>query len=174
MSGKMLTLKRRDFLKLFPTVLGSAILSPSAISPTSPSTLESETFAETIFMNGKVATMDAADTIVQAVAIKDDLILKTGSNEALQSLVGPKTKLIDLGRRTLTPGLIDAHIHPQQMGFYSRMVPFLPPEVKSIQDMKRKLAEIVAKTAKGNWIRGLCLFQALTDGRMPNRQDLDV
>ena len=49
----------------------------------------------------------------------------------------------------------------------------MPPEVKSIQDMKRKLANVVAKTAKGNWIWGLCLFEALTDGRMPNRQDLD-
>jgi predicted amidohydrolase YtcJ len=180
----MLTLNRRDFLKLFPTVLSSAMLAcskveqraggPPTLSPTAPPTLEPGTFAETIFVNGKVVTMDAADTIVQAIAIKDGLILKTGSDESLRSLTGPKTKVIDLRGRTLTPGLIDAHIHPQQMGLYSRMVPFLQPEVKSIQDMKRKLADVVAKTAKGNWIRGLCLFQALTDGRMPNRQDLDA
>jgi predicted amidohydrolase YtcJ len=173
MSRKTLTLSRRDFLKLFPTVLGSAILSPPAVSPVFPFTLQTDTFAETIFMNGKVVTMDAADTIVQAVAIKDSLILKTGSNEALQSLTGPKTTVIDLRRRTLTPGLIDAHIHPQQMGYYSRMVPFLLPEVKSIQDMKRKLADAVAKTAKGSWIHGVCVFEALTNGRIPNRQDLD-
>jgi predicted amidohydrolase YtcJ len=184
MPGSTRAWSRRDFIKLFPTFLGSTILAcstveqraggPPTLSPSAPTTLEPGTFAETIFMNGKVVTMDAADTIVQAVAIKDGLILKTGSNEAIRSLTGPKTKVIDLRGHTLTPGLIDAHIHPQQMGFYGRMVPFLPPEVKSLQDMRRKLADVVAKTAKGSWIRGLCLFEALTDGRMPNRQDLDA
>jgi predicted amidohydrolase YtcJ len=183
MSKKMGNLNRRDFLKLFPVVLGGAILAcskdqgriggttvlSSGVSPA----LASGEFADTIFANGKVVTMDAADTIAQAVAIKDGLILRTGSNEALRALTGPKTKVIDLRRRTLTPGLIDAHIHPQQMGFYGRMVPFLQPEVKSIQDMKRKLGDAVAKTAKGSWIRGLCVFEALTDKRIPNRQDLD-
>jgi predicted amidohydrolase YtcJ len=174
---------RREFLKISGGTLAGILTwcttkeripeGANGMSPSAPPTLEPGTFAETIFMNGKVVTMDAADSIVQAVAIKNGLILKTGSDEALRPLTGPKTKVIDLRGRTLTPGLIDAHIHPQQMGFYSRMVPFLQPEVKSIQDMKRKLADVVAKTAKGNWIRGLCLFQALTDGRMPNRQDLD-
>ena len=114
MPGSTRAWSRRDFLKLFPTVLGSTILAcstveqraggPPPLSPGAPPTLEPSTFAETIFMNGKVVTMDAADTIVQAVAIKDGLILKTGSNEALRSLTGPKTKVIDLRGRTLTPG----------------------------------------------------------------------
>jgi hypothetical protein len=179
----MLALNRRDFLKVLPTVLGSALFAAcraeqhageiSPVSSSAPSTFETGTFAETIFMNGKVITMDAADTIVRAVAMKDGLIIKTGSDEALRPLIGPRTNVIDLRGRTLTPGLIDAHIHPQQMGFYGRMVPFFPPEVKSIQDMKRKLADAVAKTAKGNWIRGVCVFEALADGRIPNRQELD-
>jgi predicted amidohydrolase YtcJ len=166
----MLTLNRRDFLKLFPIVLGGAVLSPLASSSSSPFTLKPQTFADTMFVNGKVVTMDAAYTIVQAVAIKDGLILHAGSDQAIRTLTGPNTRLIDLRGRTLTPGLIDAHIHPQQMGYYGRMVPFLLPEVKSIQDMKRKLADAVAK---GSWIRGLCVFEALTDKRIPNRQDLD-
>jgi predicted amidohydrolase YtcJ len=184
MTRKIRTLNRRDFLKLFPTVLGGAILSsstveqgagaPPAVSPSSPPTLESETFAETIFVNGKVVTMDAANTIVQAVAIKDGLILKTGPDKAILPLTGPKTNVIDLRGRTLTPGLIDAHTHPQLMGAYDRRVSFSPPEVQSIQDMKRKLADVVGKTAKGNWIWGISMFQALSDGRMPNREDLDA
>jgi predicted amidohydrolase YtcJ len=185
MSKRTLALNRRDFLKLSPMVLGGALLACSkgeqigggsaVLSPSAPlPTLAPGTFPETIFVNGKVVTMDAADTIAPAVANKDGLVLQTGSDKALRTLTGPNTKVIDLRGRTLTPGLIDAHIHPQQMGFYSRMVSFLPPEIKSIQDMKRKLADVVAKTAKGNWVRGISLFQAMPEGRMPNRQDLDA
>ena len=139
-----------------------------------PFTLAPGTFAQTIFVGGKVVTMDAADTIAQAVAIRDGLILRAGSDKDIRALAEPTTQVIDLGGRTLTPGLIDAHTHPQLMGAYSRWISFLPPEIKSIQDIKRKLADAVQKTAKGNWIRGICQFQALTDGRMPNRQDLDA
>ena len=184
MFRRMRGFNRREFLKLSPIILGSAVLACSkgerraaetaVRSPSAPLTPAPGTFAETIFMNGKVVTLDAADTVVQAVAIADGLILKTGSDKAIRSLIGPKTQVIDLRGRALTPGLIDAHIHPQQMGLYSRMIPFLPPEVKSIQDMKRKLADVVGKTAKGNWIRGISLFQAMPEGRMPNRQDLDT
>ncbi len=184
MSKKMGTFNRRDFLKLSPAVLGGAILACSkseqlaggtaALSPGPMPTVAPGTFGDTIFVNGKVVTMDGADTIAQAVAVKDGLILKTGSDKALRELAGPKTQMIDLRERTLTPGLIDAHTHPQLMGAYSRRTSFSPPEVKSIQDLKRKLAEVTRKAAKGNWIWGISQFQALTDGRMPSRQDLDA
>ena len=165
MSKKIRTLNRRDFLKASSVVLGGAILACSkdqeriggttVLSPSAPTTFAPGEFADTIFVNGKVVTMDSADTIAQAAGIKDGLILRTGSNEALRSLAGSKTQVIDLRRRTLTPGLIDAHIHPQQMGYYGRMTPFLPPEIKSIGDLKRKLADVVRRTPKGNWI-GRC------------------
>lgn len=164
MIGKASTLNRRDFLRLPPSVLGSAILTcgkserlaaaGAALSRLVPLTLAPGTFAQTIFVGGKVVTMDAADTIAQAVAIKDGLILKTGLDKDVRVLAEPTTQVIDLGGRTLTPGLIDAHTHPQLMGAYSRWISFLPPEVKSIQDMKRKLADAVQKTVKGNWILG--------------------
>lgn len=183
MSKKIRTLNRRDFLKLSPVVLGGAILACSkagqvtggtpAFSPNPVPALPSGSFADTAFFNGKVVTMDAADTIVQAVTVKDGFILKTGSDQDLRTIVGPKTQVVNLRGRTLTPGLIDAHTHPQLMGAYSRWTPFSVPEVRSIQDMKRKLTEVTRKTPKGNWIQGICQFQALPDGRMPNQQDLD-
>ena len=77
----MQTLSRRVFLRLFPTVLGSAMLAGNKpevlaargkrLSPNAPSTLTPGSFAETLFVNGRVVTMYAADTVVQAVVIKD-------------------------------------------------------------------------------------------------------
>jgi predicted amidohydrolase YtcJ len=178
------SLSRRDFLRLIPTVLGSTMLAGNkpevlaargkTLSPSAPSSPVPGSFAETLFVNGRVITMDAADTVVQAVAIRDGLILKTGADQTLRALTGPQTQVIDLRGRTLTPGLVDAHTHPQLMGVYGRLISFSPPEVKSIQDLKHKLADVVHKTAWGNWIWGISQFQALSDGRIPNRQDLDA
>lgn len=148
---------------------GGALTSSLAMSATENLSL----VADTIFVNGRVVTMDATDTVTQAVAVKDDWIMATGTDEAIRLLNGPQTNLIDLAGRTMTPGLIDAHVHAQLMGHYSRMVPFVEPDVDSIRDMKRKLTEVVAHKGKGEWIWGRCVFQNLSDKRMPTRQELD-
>jgi len=76
---------------------------------TQPSaTLKSGEFADTILVNGNIITVDQADTIVQALAIKDGLILQTGANDEIGALAGAGTRTIDLLGKTVTPGLIDA------------------------------------------------------------------
>jgi len=64
-----------------------------------------------ILFNGRVLTMDASDRVVQAVAIDGDRIVAVGSNDEVQRLAGPRTKVLDLGGRTVIPGLGDAHTH---------------------------------------------------------------
>ena len=64
-----------------------------------------------IFFNGSVLTMDASDRVAEAVAIDGDRIVAVGSNDEVQKLAGPRTKVLDLGGRTLIPGLGDAHNH---------------------------------------------------------------
>jgi predicted amidohydrolase YtcJ len=75
-----------------------------------------EQAVDTVLVNGKVITVDAADTIAQAVAVKDGLIQAVGSDEAIRALVGEETKVIDLGGKAMTPGLIDPHNHLQILG----------------------------------------------------------
>ena len=69
---------------------------------------------DVLFFNGKIATLDAAESRVEAVAIKDGRILKVGSNSEMRALAGAGTRLIDLGGKTVVPGLIDAHCHPME------------------------------------------------------------
>jgi len=144
-----------------------------AMPPTlAPATFPPGTLADTILVNGKVVTMDAADTIVQAVAVKDDRILQTGTTDKIRALAGPKTQTIDLRGRVLTPGLIDPHNHFRAMGLLNKAyVPFLLPEIKSIQDMQAKLADIAAKTPQGQWITGYYL--SVGKDEIPDKQDLD-
>src|SRR5688572_7653502 len=66
---------------------------------------------DVIFHNGKVFTSDSAKPWAEAVAVKDNRILAVGGNQELLALAGPETKLLDLGQRTVIPGLNDAHVH---------------------------------------------------------------
>jgi hypothetical protein len=146
-----------------PTRLATPSITPTASAPGS---------ADMLLLNGKVITMDAADTLAQAVAIKDGLIQAVGTTEKIKTLVGEKTKVVDLKEKTITPGLIDPHNHVQVMGLMqSSYVAFMPPEVKTIKDLQARLAEALAKKPKGEWLQGY--FLALSEGRLPNRHDLD-
>ena len=89
--------------------------------------------ADVVFTNGRVLTVDAADRVVQAVAVAGDKIIAVGSNADVERTAGPNTKRIDLHGRALTPGLIDAHDHFSSSGADRLYVLDLSyPNVKSI------------------------------------------
>jgi predicted amidohydrolase YtcJ len=67
--------------------------------------------ADTVLRNGQIATIDAHDSMQQAVAVQNGKIVYVGSNTGVADWVGPSTKVIDLGGRMLMPGFIDAHLH---------------------------------------------------------------
>ena len=66
---------------------------------------------ERILLNGKIATVDDFFSIREAVALQGERILAVGSNEDMESLAGPDTEIVDLGGKTVIPGLIDDHNH---------------------------------------------------------------
>lgn len=70
-----------------------------------------ERFADIVFHNGKVLTVDSRFAIAEAVAILDGRFKAVGKNEEVLKLAGPGTLLIDLKGRTAIPGLIDTHFH---------------------------------------------------------------
>ncbi len=141
-------------------------------TPTITPTPSLEGPADLVLLNGKVITVDAADTIAQAVAIKNGRIQAVGSDEAIRALVGPDTETVDLAGRSLTPGLIDAHNHFQVMGLMNGYyVPLMPPEVRTLAELQAKLQETVAQTPPGEWVKGYYL--GLAEGRLPTRHDLD-
>ena len=70
--------------------------------------------ADVVLLNGKIHTEDAARRVVQALALRGNSIVAVGTDQAVEALVGPKTKKIDLNGRIVLPGIIDAHVHPAQ------------------------------------------------------------
>src|SRR5580704_8994916 len=67
--------------------------------------------ADTVLVNGKIVTLDGTSAISEALAIEAGRITATGSADQMRKLAGAATKIIDLGGRTVIPGLIDSHIH---------------------------------------------------------------
>ncbi|ESQ75327.1 amidohydrolase [Asticcacaulis sp. AC402] len=72
--------------------------------------------AQTVFINGKVMTLDPGGTVAQAVAIREGRIVFVGDDIGAKALTGRKTAVVDLKGRTLMPGLVDGHMHPQSGG----------------------------------------------------------
>lgn len=64
-----------------------------------------------VLLNGKIFTSDAAHPYAQALAIRGERIIATGDSAKIKALAGVQTKLIDLGGRTVIPGINDAHQH---------------------------------------------------------------
>ncbi len=179
-------LSRRDFIRLGALTVGGIALAgcrgdqivrmtatpaPAATALPAP-TIAPGAVADTIFVNGSVITMDRAETTVQAIAIKDGLILRTGANDAIRALAGPNTKTTDLRGRTVTPGLIDTHNHLSAWGLVgTAYIDINPPAVRTVAELQAKIAEAVAKTPKGEWViaQGFVSFE----GRNPEKRDLD-
>jgi predicted amidohydrolase YtcJ len=68
--------------------------------------------AATVMKNGFVYTVDAKNSVAQALAIgADGEILAVGNNRSVQRFVGPDTDVIDLDGKMVMPGLHEGHIH---------------------------------------------------------------
>jgi predicted amidohydrolase YtcJ len=67
--------------------------------------------ADLIAYNGKIATQNEQRSVVEAVAIRDGKFLAVGTDRDVMRYRGERSKLIDLNRSTLIPGLNDSHLH---------------------------------------------------------------
>jgi hypothetical protein len=67
--------------------------------------------ADTLLVNGKIVTVDARFSVQQALAVRDGKIVAVGKSADVRKLAGPATRVVDLGGRTVIPGLIDSHLH---------------------------------------------------------------
>jgi predicted amidohydrolase YtcJ len=95
--------------------------------------------------------MDASDRVAEAVAIDGDRIVAVGSNNEVQRLAGPRTKVLDLGGRTLIPGLGDAHNHAIRGGQTYRFETYWY-DVTSLAAALYALKEAAHRKGPGKWV----------------------
>jgi predicted amidohydrolase YtcJ len=163
-------------IMLTALVLGTAGLTATACSQ---GTEPAET-ADTIYTNGTIITVDAEESIAEAVAVKDGKILAVGGQAKVLAHQGDATEVIDLEGKTMTPGFIDAHGHLKNVGFQALSANLLPPpdaDVDSVAVLQEKLREWGEGelSARLGWIIGFGYDDSqLAEKRHPNRDDLDA
>ncbi len=130
--------------------------------------------ADLILLHGKVITVDARDSVAQAIAIRHGVILKTGTDAEIQALAAPDAQVIDLKGNTATPGLIDTHAHIAGGGV-DELYGVKLSDATSINEMTERVQAKVSLLKPGEWITGAGWDEGkLTEHRYPTAADLDA
>ena len=134
--------------------------------------MTSDAPADLVLTGGHVHTVDAANPRAEAVAVRGERIVAVGSAADVRPLVGPRTRVIDLAGRLLTPGFQDVHIHPVFAG-----VDRLQCDVRESRGRSGVLDTIrryVETHPDDPWIIGSGWYMADFPNGTPRREDLDA
>ncbi len=108
--------------------------------------------ADLVVRNGRIYTADGARPIVAAIAIRDGRVIFVGDEAGARALTGAGTQVLDLGGRTVIPGMTDAHAHVAGLGESLRNVDLVG--TTSYQQVIARVVERARHTPKGEWIVG--------------------
>ncbi len=172
----MVGMNRRSFTAALAG--GAAVLSPRwAQARTACSALNSQAAgdADLVLLNGKIITVDARDSLAEAVAVRDGKIAFVGTTNAVRAQAGPNTKVIDLGGKCVTPGLVDSHLHVLYYGqqFRASLFDLRFPKARTKDDLLGLVAARAKVTPKGEWVVGNQGF-SLSVPMMPTLAELDA
>ena len=107
--------------------------------------------ADTVLFNGKILTVDKDFSVREALAIGHGRVLASGTSAAMKKLAGDTAKLIDLGGRTVIPGLTDGHIHGIRAALtFGTEVNWIG--VPSLKQALEKVREAGKVQKPGSWI----------------------
>ena len=129
--------------------------------------------ADMLFFGGDILTMRGpAPEYVESLAVKDGTILFVGSRADARRHVGPETKTVDLGGRTLLPGFIDTHGHFVYFG--KNLVDANLFGCTDVADLVTRMRAQAERTPIDGWIVGFGYqARALNEGRPPTSAELD-
>ena len=150
-------------MRLAITLLFSLLAAPALAQP-----------ADLVLRGGNIITVDNDWSVAYAVAIRDGKFVAVGSDAQAAALPGPNTQMIELGGKTVIPGLIDSHLHLLFATLNSPAVQLLG--AKTVADVQKAIGERVARTEPGRWVMASSGWHEsiLEEGRMPTRFELDA
>ena len=104
-----------------------------------------------VLLDGKVVTVDAESSLREALAIRDGKILALGSTAEIRRLAGPATRVVDLGGRTVIPGLIDSHLHAVRAALsFSTEVNWIG--ARSLDEAMARIGAAARRRPPGAWL----------------------
>ena len=126
----------------------------------------------TVLINGKIHTMDTADRVVNTITIRHNRIVSVGGTVPK---AGPGVRIINLGGRTVVPGLVEPHIHIVSLGNRPGYHTILE-NTTSIREVQEALAARRKDTPEGAWITSMGGWHPnqWADHRHPTLAELDA
>jgi predicted amidohydrolase YtcJ len=127
--------------------------------------------ADLVLINGGIYTVDAERSWAQAAAIRDGVIVAVGDNSAIEAMIGPETRTIDLAGKMALPGFHDAHVHPT-MGGYA----LLGCDLEGLDSVAAIISKVTvcAGEDEQGWLEGHAFDLALFGQEGPHKFLLDA
>jgi hypothetical protein len=124
-------------------------------------------------VNGRIITMDERNPVVSSVTIQNGRIVAVGHDGDHER--GPCTRVIDVGGRTVIPGLIDNHNHIVQAGHRPGHDNRLDTAF-SIADVQAVIRKRTLDVPKGEWINAVGGWNPnqFAEKRLPTLAELDA
>ncbi len=130
--------------------------------------------ADLVLLHGHILTVDPHDTVAEAIAIRGNTILKTGTDAEIQAMATPNARIIDLKGATATPGLIDTHAHIADGGV-DEVYGVRLSDATSVADIVSRVKARVASAKPNEWITGAGWDEGkLAEHRYVTAADLDA
>lgn len=108
--------------------------------------------ADLVIINANIRTMDADRTVVRSIAVLNGRIVARGNDADTKPLIGPNTRVVDAGGKTIIPGFNDAHVHFMETGQQLSSVDLR--DAQTPEEFVRRIRDFAAKLPKGRWILG--------------------
>jgi predicted amidohydrolase YtcJ len=130
---------------------------------------------DTVLLDGKIVTVDPEFSIREAIAIRDGKVLALGRSTELRELAGPETRIVDLGGRTVIPGLIDSHMHAIRAGLsFATEVNWVG--ARTLTEALRRISVAAEQRPPGAWliVAGGWNEQQFAERRRPTQAELEA
>ncbi len=133
--------------------------------------------ADLIVTHAQVKTMDSAHPAAEAIAVRAGKIMAIGTTAEIETTRGPATQMIDAGGKTLLPGFIDTHMHPQpafdEMSLYGRLQLSADAGVTSRAALFAKITAKAKRLPAGALVVGAGYGDDIVGGH-PTARELDA
>ena len=108
--------------------------------------------ADLIITNARIYTVDESRPVVEAFAVRGGRVAFAGDARGALALRGPQTRVLDLGGRTVIPGMVDAHGHVSGLGTALAIVDLTG--ASSYDEIIARVAAKARTVAPGVWVTG--------------------
>ncbi|WP_423748306.1 amidohydrolase [Bacillus cereus] len=133
---------------------------------------EKKEIADTIFINGKVYTVEKQQPWAEAVAISNGKIIYVGTNACVQAYKGNKTKVIDLKGKMMLPGFVDSHLHASVTANLLFSVQL--QGAQTLEEYVQKVATYDEQHPNATFIQGNGWSNILFPSTGPGKESLDA